>query len=321
MTREEMQKVLGKGTNDFHLDLLEGFGVTEVDVIHERPLLVGPTTLTKENRDELREAFTASGQRRRFTGYQMAGHLQDLARKSLDERFYFAPTGGRTMVSITARGRTFEGHAVCSEEDVFDRVVGRRIAFTRAILEVGGAEVSSPRCQEHSVAGERPKPGFVLGKTGMGKGNSSLLEFLRRFADKHQVGSPLGDFLAGLDRHQAVPIRGGHFIVGGTQAMDLLFPSGRFGDIWREAMPQHLVLRARALRKLQEAEKLDVLSEAHDISKKERKRLRRRAQALREQAVADAGVAAQMEPDSKIKGKSPDEAVVDEYPTILRNEG
>lgn len=301
MTREEMRRVLGEGTDDFQLEILEGLGTTEIDVVHERPLLVGPTELTKDNRGELREAFYASGTRGRFTGYQMAGHIRDVGIHLRDKRFYYAPTGGETMVSITARGRTFDGFAKCSEEDVFCRTVGRRLAFTRALLEATWAEFTSPRCQEHSTAGERPKP-----RLGTGKSSPSIREFAERIGKLGEPSSPIGKLLADL-----------RLSPGGAWSGSLSTPPRGPGSLHfsraflAEVLPPHIVLQASALRKLRDAEKLDAGSEVSS-SKQERKAMRRRARILREQAMADAAVACELRPDPEDEVK----------PTVAaRNEG
>lgn len=266
MTREEMQRVLGKGTNELHMDMLESLDVVEVDVIHERALLVGSVEPTAD--EKLKEAFYDSGTRRRFTGYQMAGHRRDVELHQHAERLYFAPTGGNTMVSLKTRGgKTFEGFARCSEKDVFDRTVGRRIAFTRALLDAFAADFPSP------PESRPPKP-------RLGLGNSTVAEALRKF----RLSPGVAEFARTLSRHSSF---------GSMHSVGPL--NSPFLDLFG-AIPDHVRLERRALRKLEEAAGLDVEADEAE-GKKERKRLREQARVLREQALADAGVAAQIKPD------------------------
>lgn len=322
MTREEMRKVLGAGVADAYLDILENLKVAAVDVVHERPVLLGPAKLTQENSKELRPSFLEEGKPRTLTGSQMAGHLKRHADAPEADRYYFAPTGGRTEISLRVGDRDYAGEAWCSTEDTFDRAEGRRVALTRAILTASGGEGT----HVHAIGAllalngifvdsllEKVKPPQVVGGTiGEGKTRKGLQGFLdtvNRLTEGEGAVS-LADVLRARPATFA-----SLFFGGGAQ---LLFQHGRSAAGWHQAledlMPKpHVLLETKALHKLRQAEMLDAKALEGNVSKKERKELLRKAKVLREQATAAAAVACQIKPD-------PEDEETKSEPAV-RNEG
>ncbi len=301
MTREQMRKVLGKGVPDPMLDMLAALMVAHIDVCHSRP-----TVPMSVEHDEEAESLVW------MTGLEMEEHRRHVPFESPDRRRW-ALRGGLTKVGLRVGDQEFEGEARCSDEDRFLPAVGRLIALSRAITKV-----SAPRCQEHSVAGPRSQ---VLGSSGLGKSSDSIRSFIQQFSRVAGPGTPLGDALASARAIGTHRLRAQHALdlPPGMFSGTPLFPFGSpssLGDhnTLREAVPEHLRLRARAIRKLHEAEKLDK-ERVETKSKKERKRLREEARVLREQAAADARVA------EAFRDKKVTEVVFDEYVHIAdRNE-
>lgn len=276
MTRKEMERVLGGAAGEAFIDMLVGFKVADVDVRHVRPILEGP--MTRKKGDRLIPVYEDDGAPREFTGAQMAAHLRHyVAAAPSAGRYYFAQRGGKTIVTLRVGDRGYIGEAVCSEKDLFVKEEGRRIALVRAILSIGGNAAEqlgllafSPRREPHGTAEALPKPRFAtLGVDPVG----NPLDFSRMFL------------------HTPLPRGSLHF---GLSAMS------PFLEFMRPA-PLHVRLERRAVRKLEEAAGLDV--EADETKgKKKRKRLREEARVLREQALADSGVAAQIKPDPQDEG-------------------
>lgn len=319
MSREEIRKILGNGIDELHIEMLETLGTTGIDVAHLRPLLTGRVNLMKGERNKLRKAHYASGGRRLFTGHQMAGHLRTVHKAGLPGRFYFAPTGGETWVEIvTARG-TFEGFAKCSEEDLFCRATGRRLAFTRALLNAWAPIRPKPQLES---GGEVPQD-YLLKDTPRAIGKSMTSEDALKL-----IAESTGARYGGINWPVAIGLAFGHTMENYDERQRVLEAVGLlldlpFGEMLtieearkrkrgcsiRSKVPQgslltdalaaaldpSLRLKARSLSKLHKAENLDKALIA-GVDEEERPRLEDRARVLREQAIADAAVASRLAP-------------------------
>jgi hypothetical protein len=273
VTREEMQRVLGKGGDELLLDMLKELRVADIGVVHTRPICLGKLKLEKGAK--LRPVLDDDGGTEEFTGAEMAAYRRHFVPvNSGESRFYFSQYGGRTTVTLRVGDKDFVGEARCSDEDLFVKEEGRRVALVRAIIAIGGKASErlgllalNPKCTEYSVAGPRPKP--RLG-TGDSSARKSFTEYLRLFE---------GDNLSLLGSG------GFHFVAPIGSLWDQIFNLG----------PEHVRLERRALRELEEARSLDAMADRAK-GKKAARRLREKARAVREQAHADAAVSAQIRP-------------------------